>query len=166
VIGITAWSLSELISNPEHIKYFSFKCWHFNKCLSDIQKISAGSLSDLLAIRDRQLCLPTLFFSSQQLGDIIDYLCTSWLIYAPFWSCVHFFAMYVCILLVLDLCTWSTNKYNNNKGWISVLCPYIGTTEPRRSDRKPHRWAVARFENVRYITDTCSVHWQATYGGL
>jgi len=22
--------MRELISNPEHIKYFSFKCWHFN----------------------------------------------------------------------------------------------------------------------------------------
>jgi len=39
-------SLSELISNPENIKYFSFKCWHFNG-LSDIQKSTAGSLSDL-----------------------------------------------------------------------------------------------------------------------
>jgi len=47
------WSLSELISNPEHIKYFSFKCWHFNG-LSDIQKSTAGSLSDLIAIRDGQ----------------------------------------------------------------------------------------------------------------
>jgi len=37
------WSLSELISNPE---YFSFKCWHFIG-LSDIHKISAGSLYDL-----------------------------------------------------------------------------------------------------------------------
>jgi len=58
------WSLSELISNPEHIKYFSFKCWHFNG-LFDIQKSTAGSLSDFIAIRDGQLCLPPLFFSSQ-----------------------------------------------------------------------------------------------------
>jgi len=29
------WSLPELISNPEHIKSFSFKCWHFHG-LSDI----------------------------------------------------------------------------------------------------------------------------------
>jgi len=43
------WSLSELISNPEHMKYFPFECWHFNG-LSDIHKISAGSLSDLIAI--------------------------------------------------------------------------------------------------------------------
>jgi len=57
--------------------YFSFKCWHFNG-LYDFQKISAGSLNDLVAIRDGQLCWMTpLFFSSQQLGDIIDYLCTS-----------------------------------------------------------------------------------------
>jgi len=54
--------LSELISNPFIIKYFSFKCWHFNGS-SDIQQISAGSLSDLIAIRDGQLCLPPLFFS-------------------------------------------------------------------------------------------------------
>jgi len=61
-----SWSLSELIRNPEHIKYFSFKFWSFNG-LSDIPKISAhGSLSDLIAIRDGQLCLPPLFFSSQQ----------------------------------------------------------------------------------------------------
>jgi len=56
--------------------YFSFKCWHFNG-LSDIQKSTAGSLSDFIAIRDGQLCLPSLFFSSQQLGEIIDNLCTS-----------------------------------------------------------------------------------------
>jgi len=43
--------LSELISNPEHIKYFSFKCWHFNG-LSDIQNSTAGYLSDLIAIRN------------------------------------------------------------------------------------------------------------------
>jgi len=54
------WSLSELISNPEHIKNFSFKCWHSNG-LSDIQNSNAGSLSDLLAIRDGQLCLPPSF---------------------------------------------------------------------------------------------------------
>jgi len=66
VIGITGrYQNSELIDNTEHIKYFSFQCWHFND-LSDIQKISAGSLSDLIAIRDGQLCLPPLFFSSQQ----------------------------------------------------------------------------------------------------
>jgi len=70
------WSLSELISNPEHIKYFSFKCVHFNG-LSDIQKSTAGSLSDFIGIRDGQLCLPPLFFSSHQLGEIFDYLCTS-----------------------------------------------------------------------------------------
>jgi len=70
------WSLSELISNPEHIKYFLFKCWNFNG-LSDIQKSTAGSLSYFIAIRDGQLCLHPLFFSSQQLGEIIDYLCTS-----------------------------------------------------------------------------------------
>jgi len=34
------WSFSELISNPEHIKYCSFKCWHFvGLGLSDIQKL-------------------------------------------------------------------------------------------------------------------------------
>jgi len=70
------WSLSELISNPEHIEYFSLKCWHFNG-LSDIQKISAGSFSDLIAIRDGILFLPPPFFSSQQLGDIVDYMWTS-----------------------------------------------------------------------------------------
>jgi len=68
--------LSELIRYPEHIKYFSFKFWHFNG-LSDIQNISAGSLSDLIAIKGEQLFLPPMFFSSIQLGDIIDYLCTS-----------------------------------------------------------------------------------------
>jgi len=55
------WSLAELISNLKHIKNFSFKCWHFNG-LSDIHKISAGSLSDLIAIRDWQLCFPPMFF--------------------------------------------------------------------------------------------------------
>jgi len=70
------WSLSELISNPEHFQYFLFKCCRFNG-LSDIQKSTTGSLSDLIAIGDGQLCLPPLFFSSQQLGEIIDYLCTS-----------------------------------------------------------------------------------------
>jgi len=70
------WSLSELFSNPEHIKYFSFTCWHLNG-FPDFQKMSAGSLSDLIAIRDGQLFLAPQFFSSQQLGDIIDYLCTS-----------------------------------------------------------------------------------------
>jgi len=64
--------LSELISNPEHIKYFSFKYWYFNG-ISDILKISAGVLSDLIAIRDWQLVLPPLFFTSQQLGDDIDF---------------------------------------------------------------------------------------------
>jgi len=99
------WSLSELISNPEHIKYFSLKCWHFNG-LSDIQKSTAGSLSDLIAIRDGQLCLPPLFFCSQQLGEIIDNLCTSWL-YALFLSIVHFlsglFTYYLCWIYVLDV---------------------------------------------------------------
>jgi len=51
------WSLSELISNPEHIKYFLFKCWHFN----DLADISDGSLSDLIAIRDGQLFTSTVF---------------------------------------------------------------------------------------------------------
>jgi len=86
------WSLSELISNPEHIKYFSFMWLH--------------------SYRDGQLCLPPLFFYSQQLVWLIDCLCTSWL-YALFWVLCNFF-MSVYILLVLDLCTWSTNKYNNN----------------------------------------------------
>jgi len=74
--SVLYWSLSELIINPEHIKCFSFNCWNFYG-LSDIQKISAGSLSDIIAIRDGQLFLPPLFYSSQQLGDIIDSLCTS-----------------------------------------------------------------------------------------
>jgi len=99
------WLLSELISNPEHIKYFSFKCWHFNG-LSYIQKNTPGSLSDLIAIRDGQLCLPPLFFSSQQLGKIIDYLCTSWL-YALFLSFVQFvsclFTYYLCWIYVLEV---------------------------------------------------------------
>jgi len=77
VIGITdRYKLSELISNPEHIKYFSFKFWHFNG-LSDIKKLVPGLCLILIAIRDGQLCLPPLFFSRNQLGDIIDYLCTS-----------------------------------------------------------------------------------------
>jgi hypothetical protein len=70
------WSLSELVSNPEQIKYFSFNCWYFNN-LSDTQKITSGSLLELLAIRDGQLFLPRLFFTCQQLDDIIEYLCTS-----------------------------------------------------------------------------------------
>jgi len=78
------------------------------------QKIIAGSLSDLIAIRDEQLFLAPLFFSSQQLGDLIDYLCTSWLIYALFLEFYALFTMSVHIVLVLDLCIWSTNKYNNN----------------------------------------------------
>jgi len=106
------WSLSELISNLEHIKYFPFKFWHFNGW-SHIQKISAGSFSDLIAIRVGQLCLPPLFFSTQRLGDNIDYLCTSWLIYALF-GVLCTFATSVYIILVLDLCTWSTNNNNNN----------------------------------------------------
>jgi len=46
-------SLSDLIiiNNPEHIKYFSFNCWHFNG-LSNIKKLSASSLSHLIVIRD------------------------------------------------------------------------------------------------------------------
>jgi len=87
--------LSELVSNPEHIKHFSFKSWYFND-LPDNKKISAGSLSDLLAIRDRQLCLQPLFFSSKQLGDITDYMCTSYLIYALF-EVVYTFEMSVYI---------------------------------------------------------------------
>jgi len=65
---------------------------------------AAGSLSDLQAIRDGQLFLPPLFFSSQQLDDIIDYLYTSSLIYAL----LEFFALFaisVYIIFVLDLCT-------------------------------------------------------------
>jgi len=56
-------SLSEFISNPEHFKYFSLKFAHFNG-LFDIHKISACSLSDLIIIRNGQLFLPPLFFSS------------------------------------------------------------------------------------------------------
>ena len=67
---------SELVSHPEQIKYFSLNCWHFDK-LSATQKITAGSLLDLIKIRDGQLFLPRLFFYSQQLNDIIEYLCTS-----------------------------------------------------------------------------------------
>jgi len=110
VIGITGRCQNWLVI-LSILSIFLFKCWHFNG-LSDIQRSTAGSLSDFIAIRDGQLCLPPLFFSSQQLGDIIDCLCTSWL-YALFWVCA-ICVMSVYILLVLDLCTWSTNKYNNN----------------------------------------------------
>jgi len=100
------WSLSELISNPEDIKYFAFKCWHFNG-LFDIQKGTAGSLSDLIAIRDGQLCMPPLFFSSQQLGKIIDYLHVHILIMCTFLSFVHFlsclFTYYLCWIYVLEV---------------------------------------------------------------
>jgi len=43
------WLLSAIISNLEHNRYFSFKCWHYNG-LSDIQKTSVCSLSVLIAI--------------------------------------------------------------------------------------------------------------------
>jgi len=66
------WSLSELISNPEHIEYF-----YLNVGILMVYLTFKKALSDLIAIRDGQLCLLPLFFSSQQLGDIIDYLCTS-----------------------------------------------------------------------------------------
>ena len=65
------WSLSELVSNPEQIKYFSFNCWNFNN-LSDTQKITSGSLLELLTIRDGQLFLPRMFFTCHQLNDIIN----------------------------------------------------------------------------------------------
>jgi len=65
------------------------------------------TLYDLVAIRDGQLCLTPLFISSHQLGDITDYFCTSWLIYALFWSYVHFLpcllTYYVCWIYVLEV---------------------------------------------------------------
>jgi len=100
------WSFSELISNPEHIKYFSSKCWHFNS-LSDIQKSAAGFLSDFIAIRDGQLCLLPLFFSSQQLGEIIDDLYVHILIICTFLSFVQFlsclFTYYLCWIYELEV---------------------------------------------------------------
>jgi len=80
-------------------------------------------LSDFIAIKDGQLCLPPLFFSSHQLGEFIDYLCTTWL-YALFEFCA-IFVMSVYILLVLDLCIWRTNKYSNNKYISKDDCMYI-----------------------------------------
>jgi len=64
------WSLSELISNSQHIKYFSFTYWHFNG-LSDNQKISAGSVSDLIYIRDGKLFWPPLFFTNSSVTLLI-----------------------------------------------------------------------------------------------
>ena len=95
-------SLSELVSNPEQIKYFSFYCWHLNN-LSDTQKITAGSLLELLTIRDGQLFLPQMFFTCQQFNDIIEYLCTSGqFMFFFFWSYVHFchvtIRLFVCFL--------------------------------------------------------------------
>jgi len=40
VISITG-RCPELISNPDHIKYFSFKCWHFNVYLT-FKKVVPG----------------------------------------------------------------------------------------------------------------------------
>jgi len=78
---------------------FSFNSWHSNG-LSDIQKMSAGSLSDLIVIRDGQLFLHPLIFSCQSLGDFNDYLCTSlFIIYALFGSFVHF--CHVCLHNIL-----------------------------------------------------------------
>jgi len=86
-------------------------------------------LSDLIAIRHGQLCMPPLFFSSQQLGDIIDYLCASWLIYALFWSYVHFlpclFTYYLCCIYVLEY----TNKYNNNNWPIIIIYITLNMTQ-------------------------------------
>jgi len=95
------WSLSELISNPEHVKYFSFKCWHFNG-LYDIQKSTAGSLSDFIAIRDGQLCLPPLANSSVRLLITCahpDY--THFLSFVQFLSCL--FTYYLCWIYVLEV---------------------------------------------------------------
>jgi len=67
--------------------------------------------------RNGQLLLPPLFFSSQELaerGDIIYYLCTSSFIMYTLFGVLYTFAMSLYIILVLDLCTLSTNKYNNN----------------------------------------------------
>jgi len=63
---------------------------------------------NLTAIRNGQLVLPPLFFSSRQLGGIIDYLCT-------FLKFCAFLAMSVYMILVLDLCTWSTNKIRQTR---------------------------------------------------
>ena len=86
------WSLSELVSNPEQIKYFSFNFWYFNN-LSDTQKITSSSLLELLTIRDGQLFLPRLrmFFTCQQINDIIEISLHILIVYALFfWSYVHF----------------------------------------------------------------------------
>jgi len=91
----------ELTSNHEHIKYFSFKCWHFNGA-SDIQKIGAGSLSDLIAVRDGQLFLPPRFFSSQQLGDIIYLLFVYIMIHN----------IYTLWRFVKNLCEWLGGRPN------------------------------------------------------
>jgi len=90
------WSLSKLISNPEHINYFSVKCCHFNG-LSGIQKISAGSLYDLIATR-WAITLPPLF----SLGNTSVTLLITCAHPDQF---MHFFAMSVHTILVLDLCT-------------------------------------------------------------
>jgi len=105
--------LSELISNPEHIKYFSFKCWHFNG-LSDIQKSTAGSLPHFIANRNGQLCLPPLLFSSQQLSEIIDCLCTSRL-HALFLSLCNF--CHVCLHI-----TCVGFMYEYKKNIIIIIC--------------------------------------------
>jgi len=43
--------------------------------------------------------------------------------------------------------------------------PYIGTTEPRRSDRKPHRWAVVRCWKCKCIILVVCTE-KLHYGGL
>ena len=141
------WSLLELDSNPEQIRYFHLIVGILINYLKP-QKLTDGSLLELKTIRDGQLILPRLFFSCQQLSDIIDYLCTSWFIVHAlfFWNCVHFchvtIRMFVCCLYCIGLCTYSTNKHDNNN------YPTFRT----RWNKRTKCWVSARFGSSKLLT--------------
>jgi len=75
VIGITGHCLNKLVI----LSILSIL--HLNVDILMVyltfQKLVPVLCLDEIAIRNGQLFLLPLFFSSQQLGDIIDYLCTS-----------------------------------------------------------------------------------------
>jgi len=85
-------------------EFFRYNCHHFNG-LSDIQKKHCRVFVWFNVEMGNCACLHC-FFSSQHLGDIIDYLCTSWL-YALIFSFVHFlsclFTYYLCWIHVLEV---------------------------------------------------------------
>jgi len=128
----TKHQMLKVLTNRSQFKtvntFSSFKSY---KIFLNFNSISCFTISTLLTLSQWRtqltsfyqfidiidMVLITIVFSSQQLGEIIDYLCTSWL-YALFKFCA-IFVMSVYILLVLDLCTWSTNKYNDNNWYNS-----------------------------------------------